>query len=75
MKVSETRKRSLVKAFTWRIFAILITVAVLQGFTSDLFFSLTTGVVINVVKIICYYIHERIWSKVKWGYIVEEDKN
>ena len=65
---SEARARSFVKAVTWRLIATLTTIALLYAFTGEVQFSLEAGIVINVVKAAIYYLHERLWSRVRWGY-------
>jgi uncharacterized membrane protein len=56
--MSETHKRTLVRAISWRIVATLVT-AVFTG--------LSGAIVINIFMTIAHYIHERAWLKVKWG--------
>ena len=67
MKV--TKSRSLVKALTFRIFATLTTVLVFYFFSGKIAIALGAGVVDMIIKILIYYIHERIWDKVDYGRI------
>ncbi len=68
MKVAlESRARSLVKAATWRCLATCVTIAILYVLTGKVEFSIGTGVLINFVKTILYYLHERIWTRITWG--------
>ena len=53
----ESHKRSIVKSITWRIIATLIA-AWWVGFE--------VAIIMNIVQTIAYYIHERIWVKIKW---------
>lgn len=58
-------KKSLYKTITWRIIDSLFTFLVVLFITKE---PLTAGLILVVVGIgemILYYIHERVWSKVK----------
>ncbi|MCF7908097.1 MAG: DUF2061 domain-containing protein [Candidatus Omnitrophica bacterium] len=67
----EHPKRSLVKSLTWRVIAFLTTIIAIYIYTKDVKESLVVGIAANTVKIFLYYIHERIWNKVKFGRIKE----
>jgi len=56
--VSESHKRTMARAVTWRITATAIT-AVWTGIEG--------AIVINIFMTIAHYIHERAWLKLKWG--------
>jgi len=63
----ERRTRSIIKAVSWRVFATLTTIAVVYLFTGELVLSIGVGFVEALSKLVLYYIHERLWDKVKWG--------
>ena len=63
----EHPKRSIVKALTWRIIAFVVTIIAVYIYSKDLKQSLVIGISANTVKIFLYYIHERIWNRVKFG--------
>jgi uncharacterized membrane protein len=67
MKV--TKKRSFLKAWTYRVFGTLISWAVVFVITGK--GSLATLVAFweTIVKIGVYYWHERVWNFIKWGRI------
>ena len=56
--MSESHKRTMARAVTWRITATAIT-AVWTGIEG--------AIVINIFMTIAHYIHERAWLKLKWG--------
>jgi uncharacterized membrane protein len=66
-KFFETKKRSLAKAITFRVLIVLADLVVVFVITRRL--DITLGVVIlrNIVGMILYFWHERIWNVVKWG--------
>lgn len=63
----ESKRRSLVKALSWRFFATLITTAVAFGVTGELLFALEIGLLDTTIKIGVYYFHERMWLRVRYG--------
>jgi len=65
MKVS--RKRSLMKTFTFRILATIVTFLLVLVFTGSLILSIGIGLIDLVAKTLLYYGHERFWDGVKWG--------
>lgn len=56
--MTESHKRTLARAISYRILATLITA---------LFTGLSSAIIIHVALTIVHYIHERIWLKINWG--------
>ena len=65
--MEETRKRSIAKAMSWRIWATLITSVVVYIFTKKWMLALGIGTLDSTIKILAYYLHERGWNKVHKG--------
>lgn len=65
----ETHKRSIIKAVSWRAFGMLATTLIVFAFTRKIVLSLSVGLAEAAVKIIFFYLHERLWEKVSWGRI------
>jgi len=65
--VGDKRKRSFVKAMTFR--GVIIIADSIIGWFLTHRIDLTAGFVIftNIASTIIYYIHERIWSQIGWG--------
>jgi len=63
----EKRKRSLVKAITYRILIIILDFTTIYLLTGRLEVSLGFTMVSNVYTSVAYYFHERIWNKANWG--------
>jgi len=59
--------RSLTKAISWRIVATLTTILLVFMFTGDLVISGGVGFTELILKILIYYIHERIWNMLNFG--------
>jgi len=60
-------KRTLAKTITWRIIALVTTIVVVYVYSGDLKESLTIGILANLLKMLFYYGHERIWNKTNFG--------
>jgi len=68
-------RRSLFKAFTWRIIATSTTMAIVAAFTGKLLLAGSIGIVESVSKMLLYYLHERAWNITRFGKIVDRAKS
>lgn len=59
--ISSDKKRHVLKSFTWRISATLITILISWICTSNIQIALNIGVAEVILKMIIYYYHERLW--------------
>ena len=66
MKVNETKKRSLLKAVSFRIIEIIVDSAILSVFV-DIQIAIGLAITLEVVCLILYYLFERIWNKTDYG--------
>ena len=62
-----SHKRTFAKMLTWRVCASLTTIILVFIFTKSWVLSFSVGLVEAITKSIVYYLHERVWSKSKWG--------
>ena len=65
--VVEAHYRSIIKAISWRITGTLDTVFWAFIITGKLEWALSIGAIELFTKILLYYLHERIWNKIKIG--------
>lgn len=65
------RKISLVKGVTWRIVGSIDTILISWIYTGDPLIGLKIGATEFLTKVVLYYIHERIWNKIKIGTLEE----
>jgi uncharacterized membrane protein len=56
----ELHKRTVVRALSYRIIALLITA---------LWTGLSDAIVIHIILTAVHYVMERLWLKIKWGMI------
>lgn len=63
----QARKRALAKTLGYRLFMLLITVAVAWVIVGDASEAISIGIAANVLKTGTYYLYERAWDHVTWG--------
>ena len=63
----DSHRRSVVKAISWRAVATLTTMGIVLVLTRKLILMLEVGLLDIVAKLTFYYLHERVWGKIKWG--------
>ena len=64
----ESQLRSLLKTFTYRIAAVIGTWILIWLITKDIKETTFLTFVVHLLLTIIYYVHERIWNKISWGY-------
>ena len=62
-----SKTRSILKAVSWRIVGTLDTMALGWIITGNPIMGLKIGALELLTKFILYYIHERIWVRMKFG--------
>ncbi len=62
-----TRKRSVVKALTYRVFIVLLDFTAIYLFTGKVKVALGFMIVSNVYTTVGYFLHERLWARIRWG--------
>tara|TARA_R110000824_G_scaffold392935_1_gene591637 strand:+ start:97 stop:312 length:216 start_codon:yes stop_codon:yes gene_type:complete len=62
-----SKSRSLIKAISWRIVGTLDTMCLAWLITGSPLVGLKIGALELATKFVFYYIHERIWVKIKFG--------
>ncbi|RME24832.1 MAG: DUF2061 domain-containing protein [Deltaproteobacteria bacterium] len=68
----ESRKRSIAKAISWRILAVLITTSVVFLASGRLDLAAEVGLADTAIKIVIYYLHERAWNRISYGRLKRE---
>ena len=65
--MKETRKRSIAKSILWRIICIIVSVFVSFILTARWDLAVAIGTLYNIITMVLYYFHERVWNRVNWG--------
>ncbi|MBU0547272.1 MAG: DUF2061 domain-containing protein [Candidatus Omnitrophica bacterium] len=69
----EHPKRSICKSLSWRIFSFFLTIIIIFAYTKNIKQAVGVGAGIDIVKMILYYLHERLWNKVDFGRHKQQD--
>jgi uncharacterized membrane protein len=67
--MTEMKKRSITKALTYRFWQSLNTFLISLVVTGKIDMAAAIVSIEVVVKIVIYFFHERIWSKIRWGLV------
>lgn len=65
-KINETRKRSLLKAISFRILEIAIDTLILSCFV-EVYLAAGLAVVLEGICLALHYCFERVWNRVPYG--------
>ena len=60
--VRESRKRSLLKAVSWRMLATATTIIIAWAVYRDIRPALAIGGIEFLAKFLVFYLHERVWQ-------------
>ena len=64
----ELHRRSVAKTASWRVLAGIDTVVLALIFTGSIGAALTIGGFEVLTKLALYFLHERAWSRIRWGH-------
>ena len=62
-----TRKRSIIKALTYRVVIVCLDFLAIYVFTHKVEVALGFMIVSNIYTTLGYFLHERAWARIKWG--------
>jgi len=66
--LKEYQSRSVVKALSHRVFGTATTIVIVLVFTGDFALSAGVGGVEILAKLLVFFLHERLWAHIPWGY-------
>jgi len=69
----ENRKISIAKAISWRALGTIDTMLISWLITGKLVLAVSIGTTELLTKTLLYYVHERIWNRIKFGRKADED--
>ena len=64
--MTESKIRSWTKSFTWRILGIAILLALGYLFTGSVTKASLITFTFHFIRVILYYVHERVWERIDW---------
>lgn len=65
--LKDTHARSIVKSLVWRVIGIFMLAAISWLITRDWRSMTLITLIFHSIRVVLYYIHERIWERVSWG--------
>jgi len=60
-------RRSVVKAVTYRVLIVCLDFLTIYLFTGAVRIAIGFMIVSNIYTTIVYFIHERLWARIRWG--------
>ena len=63
----DEHRRSVLKAISWRIIATSVTMFLVYIFTGQLVLMVGVGFFDVVLKLVFYFLHERVWNRIEFG--------
>ncbi len=65
--MSDKHYRSLAKAISWRFTGTMDTIIISWFITGKMTHAMSIGVVEVFTKMMLYYLHERLWNRIRLG--------
>ncbi len=62
-----SRRRSVVKAITYRGIIVVLDFMVIYLLTGKVATAAGFMIISNIYTTVAYFLHERVWSSIKWG--------
>lgn len=63
----EYKSRSIIKAITYRFLVIVLDFSFVYILTRKLELAFGFIIISNVYSTVAYFVHERIWNRIRWG--------
>lgn len=63
----ETLSRSIAKTVSYRLFIIILDFLSIYWLSGKAQVAIGFTIISNIYTTIGYFLHERIWNKIKWG--------
>lgn len=67
MENRDSRKRSIVKAISYRLIIVCLDFGVIYLLTGEVKTAAGFMVISNIYTTVGYFFHERAWARIRWG--------
>ena len=64
-----TYERSFFKGVCWEFISFSITTMAVYIIYGNLIFSMEFSLILSIIKIFIFFVHERFWKTIRWGKI------
>jgi uncharacterized membrane protein len=61
--MEESRKRTILKGISWRVFSTIQSFIVTFLLTGDFNHTLKLMIILNITGFVVFYFHERLWNR------------
>jgi len=65
--MGSTLERSFIKGLVWEVISFIIVILAVYWVYGNLTMSVQFSIILTLVKIPIFFLHERMWKKIKWG--------
>jgi uncharacterized membrane protein len=69
-QATETLPRSIVKTVSYRVVILVLDFLAIYIFTGKIKIAIGFMIVSNIYTTLGYFVHERIWDRIKWGKLI-----
>ena len=63
----ESKSRSIIKAVSYRVLIVILDFTVIYLLTGNTNIAIGFMIISNLYTTLAYFIHERVWNRIKWG--------
>ena len=63
--MTESHKKTIYRTISWRVVGIVLTYVIAYIVTGSIKVATSLAVIDSIIKTIAYWVHERLWLKVK----------
>jgi len=63
----DSSTRSWTESFTWRIIGVVVLLVLSYAVTGSIAEASLITLLFNLIRVVLYYVHERVWEKISWG--------
>ena len=73
--VKETLRRTIIKTLGWRVIGAATTFTIAYFVDKNIDNAVKISILDSTVNLTFYFLYERAFAKLKWGYVLEDEDN
>ena len=74
-EIKNTNRRHALKTLTWRVIGTIDTIIIAWLFLDNVGESLNFGLYDTTLKLVLYYVHEKIWYRIDFGLTTRKNRS
>ena len=71
----ETLCRTIIKTVGWRVIGAVTTFSIAYFVDNNINSAIKISILDSTVNLTFYFLYERAFAKLKWGYVLEDEEN